>query len=507
MFTALIVEEKEYYSFENLLRIYHICRRNKRNTINQLKFEVDVEKNLLNLSRELSKRRYKPSRSVCFIVKDPKLREVFAAHFRDRIIHHLLYEQYEKIWEPKFIYDSYSCRKNKGTHLAVKRLQKFMMKVTENRRANAYYLALDISGFFMNISKEILYNLVAGKLKDEFLLWLTREVIFHDCCQNYIFKDDPALWNTIPAHKTLFGRQNKTGLPIGNLTSQFYANLYMNEFDQFAKHSLKCRFYMRYVDDVLILHQSRSRLQECLIEADKFLENRLQLSLNMNKCRIVPVKGGIDFLGYMTRPQYTLVRNRVVNNLKSKLDQFEKDLIKPLGQMTMIINDESIVNKLRDTLNSYLGHFKHANSHKLKKHLFENYQFLHCFFDFSGTKIKLRLGSTKMPPFANLYSQYQHFLRSFYQHLLFFKVGCFFEFYGPQAMFMNRQFGFRFIKPRKQLGKRVGFYQKYFPFFSDRCIENNLSMVIIRETGLRLSSVMERRVEFIIRKSRKDMVY
>ena len=149
MFTALIVEEKEYYSFENLLRIYHICRRNKRNTINQLKFEVDVEKNLLNLSRELSKRRYKPSRSVCFIVKDPKLREVFAAHFRDRIIHHLLYEQYEKIWEPKFIYDSYSCRKDKGTHLAVKRLQGFMKKVTRNCRQNAYYLSLDISGFFM----------------------------------------------------------------------------------------------------------------------------------------------------------------------------------------------------------------------------------------------------------------------------------------------------------------------------------------------------------------------
>ncbi len=455
-----------------------------------------MEKNILALSRELSSRRYKPSRSVCFIVKEPKLREVFAADFRDRIVHHLLFEQYERIWEPKFIYDSYSCRKNKGIHLAVKRLQSFMRKVTKNSRQNGYYLSLDISGFFMNINKEILFNLVADKLKDDFLLWLTRVVIFHDCCQNYIFKDDPALWNIIPAHKTLFGRQNKTGLPIGNLTSQFYANLYLDQLDQFVKHSLKCKFYSRYVDDAIILHQSRDRLQDCLVAIGNFLTEKLQLSLNMNKCRIQPVKSGIDHLGYVIRPRYILVRKRVVNNLKSKLSQFEHMLVKKIGKMTMIKNNEPVINQLRATLNSYFGHFKHADAYQLKSKLLSEHRFLHYLFDFSSDKIKLKLGKTR--PFANLYSQYQHYLRRFHQYLIFFKVGCFYEFYGNQARLINNIFGLRFIKPRSHLGLRAGFHQKYLSVYFNRAVKNQWPVMIIKETGQKLSSIMERRVLYIL---------
>ena len=152
------MEDRFITSFENLHRLYFRCRKNKRNTINQLNFEADLEKNLFELSNELITKSYQPSRSVCFAVKKPKLREIFAADFRDRIIHHLLFEHYERIWEPIFIYDSYSCRKGKGIHLAVDRLQSFIKKATCNNKTSAYCLKLDIKGFFMNIDKFILFK-------------------------------------------------------------------------------------------------------------------------------------------------------------------------------------------------------------------------------------------------------------------------------------------------------------------------------------------------------------
>ncbi len=224
------------FSPENIHRQYLRCRRNKRNTLNALRFEYDLEENLMRLKEELQRQTYRPSRSVCFVVTRPKLREIFAADFRDRVVHHILVEALEKVWEPRFIHDTYACRKGKGTHRAVKRLQGFMRRVSRNNTQRAYFLQLDIRGFFFNINKEILYQIIAKRIRNHEILWLARTVIFHDCTKNVLLKGKKSLLKGVPPHKTLFNTENKRGLPIGNLTSQFFANVYLNELDQFVKH-------------------------------------------------------------------------------------------------------------------------------------------------------------------------------------------------------------------------------------------------------------------------------
>ena len=213
------------FSLENIHRQYLTCRRNKRNTFNALRFEYDLEENLVRLQEELEARTHIPSRSVCFVLKQPKLREIFAADFRDRVVHHVLVDYLEKLWQPLFIHDSYACRKGKGTHRAVNRLQAFTRRVSRNGTRRAYFMQLDIKGFFLHINKEILYEIIAKRIRDEKVLWLARTVIFNDCTRNFVLKGKKGLLEKIPPHKTLFGTENQRGLPIGNLASQFFSNV------------------------------------------------------------------------------------------------------------------------------------------------------------------------------------------------------------------------------------------------------------------------------------------
>jgi retron-type reverse transcriptase len=160
------------FSFENLYRQYLKCRRNKRNTVNALRFEARQEENLLELLDALQSRTYHPGCSVCFVTLRPKMREIFAADFRDRVVHHVLVDYLERIWEPLFIHDSYACRKNKGVHAGVNRLRQFILQVTLNGRSRAWYLQLDIRNYFMSIDKSILFDRVAKKIDDPDALWL-----------------------------------------------------------------------------------------------------------------------------------------------------------------------------------------------------------------------------------------------------------------------------------------------------------------------------------------------
>ena len=237
------------FSYENIYRQYLNCRRNKRNTINALRFEYNLEENLVKLQEELEGQTYIPSRSVCFMAKKPKLREIFAADFRDRVVHHILVDYLERIWEPKFIFDSYACRKKKGVHFGVKRLQGFIRKAAHNESRKAHFLQLDIENFFMNIDKDILFNMITDKVRDEKVLWLARTLIYHDCTNDYVLKGDRQYLRKLAPRKSLFYAGERKGFPIGNLTSQFFANVYLNVLDQFIKHQLKCRYYVRYCDD------------------------------------------------------------------------------------------------------------------------------------------------------------------------------------------------------------------------------------------------------------------
>lgn len=332
------------FTYEQLYRCYLECRKNKRNTLNQLEFEINVDINLLRLEEELNNRTYKPQSSLCFIIEKPKLREIFAATFKDRIVHYVLIEYLNKVYEPKFIYDSYACRVERGTHSAIFRLQKFTRQVTKNNTQNACYMQLDISSFFLEINKNVLENILTKKVDDNEFLWLANIVIWNDCtkdCRIIRGKDD---FNKIPRHKSLFYSKKNKGLPIGNLSSQFFANLYLNELDQYIKRELKCKFYIRYMDDFILLSEEKEELVEWMNLIEIFLNKKLDLILHPTKRIIAPISNGIDFVGYIVRPNYILVRKRVIGNLKNKI-------------WNGLLNLES--------WSSYLGHFKHAQTKQL----------------------------------------------------------------------------------------------------------------------------------------------
>ena len=217
----------------------------------------------------------------------------------------------EKIWDPRFIHDSYASRKGKGIHVAVDRLQGFMQKVTRSGKRAGFFLQLDVRSFFMSIDKRILFSLFDRDPKtSELLRALLSILIFHDSTTDYHFKGDRKLLYGIPPHKSLFKVGPNKGLPIGNLTSRFFANVYLNELDQFVKHGLRCRFYLRYVDDFILLSESEKVLLQWREEISGFLHERLALSLKGGD-RVRRVSEGADFLGYITRPGYRLVRRRV----------------------------------------------------------------------------------------------------------------------------------------------------------------------------------------------------
>ncbi|MBU4480669.1 reverse transcriptase/maturase family protein [Patescibacteria group bacterium] len=346
-------------------------------------FEVQFEKALLKLRDELVSKTYQPGPHTCFVITDPKPREVWAADFRDRIIHHLLVAYLEPIFEPKFIFHSYACRCEKGAHKAIRYLQIANRKSLIANRS-LYYLQTDIYSFFVSIDKQILFNILKRYCHNTDILWLVEKIIFQNPTDNFIIHGDKTLFQKIPPHKSLFCAPAGKGLPIGNLTSQFFANVYLNELDQFVKHTLKCRYYFRYMDDLLLLHSSPNQLVIWKNEIDQFVKNNLALKLHPKKQIIQPVKNGINFLGYITKPNYSLSRKRVVSALKRKLHRLNLTLNpqakyqpeKPILQtsLPLIFPKEipalAFLQKAQATVNSYFGHFQHCHSLKLRKSLY-----------------------------------------------------------------------------------------------------------------------------------------
>lgn len=356
------------FSYENILSCYYECRKRKRNTINALKFEKNFEEEILKLRKELLSRTYKPGKSICFVVTKPKLREIFAADFRDRIVHHVLVSYLEPIWERKFIDQSYACRKGKGAHKAIGDLRRYMAKASHGFCQNVYYLQIDIQSFFVSLDKEILFSMIRRHTRDPVVLWLARLIIFHEPQKNYQAKGQLSLFDLIPAHKTLFRAPPKKGLPIGNLTSQFFANVYLNELDQFIKHKLKAKYYLRYVDDLVLLSEDKKKLSEWRRRIDRFLESELKLRLHPKKTRLQEIGKGIDFLGYVVKPRYALVRRRTVRSCKHKIKIANNSLLKLKGREQIAGH----VNAFLPVVNSYFGHFRLADSYGLRRHLWQN---------------------------------------------------------------------------------------------------------------------------------------
>jgi hypothetical protein len=382
--------------FAELYRSYLNCRRNKRNTINALRFEMNVEENLYALAEELASGTYHPSRSVRFVVERPKLREIVAADFRDRVVHHYLVERLEQVFEPVFIHDSYACRVGKGAHAALARTREFIRSGTQSDRAPLYALHLDVKSFFMTIDKRILANIIEERLVKEarkpaaenrirkhlpFLNSLAKTIINHNSMEDRIDKGAHRLLGRIPPHKTLLHAPVGTGLPVGNLSSQFFANAYLNVLDHYCKHILKCRYYLRYCDDFLILDNDPKRLEFILEDVRNFLITRLRLELNTRYAAITDVRNGIDFIGYIIRPDYTLVRRRSVNNLRSRLDQFQRKHVRLDSEgLYRLSPDKESLQRFQSVVASYYGHFKWGDTVRLRRSCFRRYPWLNALF-------------------------------------------------------------------------------------------------------------------------------
>jgi len=348
------------FSFENIYKAYIKCRKHKRNTHNALLFESNLLTNLWSLHHDLVTQNYKIGKSLCFLTHSPKLREVFAADFRDRIVHHLLVGELESFYEKKMIHDVYNNRVNRGIHKAVQKAQKYMNVVEDG-----YYLQLDIKGFFYNIDKNTLYEKILNDSCDFFyrdeILYLSKLIIFHQPTKSYIFKGDRNKLKLLPPHKTLFKLPQHIGLPIGNLTSQFFANVYMNHFDNFLKRELKVKHYIRYVDDFVLFDKDKYRLLEYKKSIESYLETELHLKLREDS-KLKLNTNGLDFLGYIIRPNYILVRRRVISNFKYKKAKYLDEYEKKKGSVSL---EESKI--FLPIQASFASHCKHANSFKLIK--------------------------------------------------------------------------------------------------------------------------------------------
>ncbi|MCX7023449.1 MAG: reverse transcriptase/maturase family protein [Spirochaetes bacterium] len=356
----------ETFSLEEVFEAYHSCRRHKRSKASALAFEVDLESNLIELWRELNSGGWKPGPSAVFIVEKPVKREIFAAGFRDRVVHHVLIHRLNPYFEKTFIYDSYSCRVGKGTHFGIERVKRFVRRCSDNYTHDAWVLKLDIRGFFMNISRPLLVELLGDFLARRYphpdrgaLLALCRNLVLNDPLVGCVTKSPPELWDGLPAEKSLFGVPADRGLPIGNLTSQVFANFYLDGLDHFCKHELGLRYYGRYVDDLVIVHEDRDRLAALVPRIRDWLARERLLDLHPRKIRLQHYAKGVPFLGAYILPGRVYPGHRLRRNFRDVIDRHD-------AVVDDHAHDGDEIRSFRSSINSYLGILKHANSWRFR---------------------------------------------------------------------------------------------------------------------------------------------
>jgi hypothetical protein len=352
---------------EMLFQAYFDCRRNKRNTPSALKFELHFEKYLFELDNEIRNGTYQPGRSTAFVVTKPVKREVFAAPFRDRVVHHWLIKKLEPLFEELFIEDAYACRSGKGTHFGIQRIRNFIHLCAQEHMGEAYVLKLDIRGFFMHISRPLLFEKLKYFLRTQhqsedllFILDIAGRLIFNDPTKNCIIKGDLSLWDDLPRDKSLFYAPADCGLPIGNLTSQVFANFYLNDLDHFISKNLQIKYYGRYVDDFVLVHHDRRYLAYLITRIENYLKTELILQVHPKKRYLQHYTKGLSFLGVMIKPNRIYVGNRIKSN-------FYKVLNKHNEIVASAPMDKTLVMQFVSQMNSYLGIMKHYQTYRLRK--------------------------------------------------------------------------------------------------------------------------------------------
>jgi retron-type reverse transcriptase len=329
------------FQFEDLVQAYYDCRRNKRNSASARLFEKDMEINLLELYDDLIAGTYRPGRSICFVVTRPKAREVWAAAFRDRVVHHLMYNHVAPRFYASFIADSCACIPGRGTLYAATRLESKIRSASENWSKPIFYLKCDLANFFVAIDKAVLRKQLEARITEPWWLALATQILMHDPREDYETRSPAHLFNRVPQHKRLVAQPAHLGLPIGNLSSQFFANVYLDALDQFAKHTLRAKHYIRYVDDFVFLHESPQQLNQWLAQVEAFLP-KLGARLNPTKTILQPVDRGVDFVGHVIKPWRRTTRKR------SLAQALKRTAAAPAED-------------LRETANSYFGLLSQAS--------------------------------------------------------------------------------------------------------------------------------------------------
>lgn len=320
---------KYIISIENLLLAWKEFLNGKKSRKDVQEFQRNLMGNIISLHQDLINKTYKHSKYEAFNISDPKPRSIHKAKVRDRLLHHALYRELYPFFDKTFISDSYSCRKDKGTHKAMQRFSAFSNKVSKNNTKTAWVLKGDIKKFFGSIDHKILVQIIKEYISDEDIISLLLEII-----------------------KSFQSVKKEVGLPLGNLTSQILVNIYMNEFDQFVKHKLKAEYYIRYADDFVIMSDKKEWLENLLPQIATFLNERLKLTLHPDKVFIKTVASGVDFLVWVNFPDHRIVRTvtkrRMLKNIKQKKGKEE-------------------------TVQSCLGLLSHGNTKKLSNLIINKY--------------------------------------------------------------------------------------------------------------------------------------
>ena len=367
---------------------YYDAARHKHKMAYVVKFERELRANLEELCDDLLSRRYKALPSKCFIINYPKKREVFAAMFRDRIVHHLYFRYTHQLFERTFIADTYSCIEGRGTHYGIDRLRQHIRQASLNWSQPCYAMNLDIRGYFMHIDRAKLLKIATDSLRKmaahkvgmsddvpipsgvlltpatrwqdirdfDFILWLSEQIIMLDPMENCIIVGDDSDWDGIDHAKCMRFAEPGLALPIGNLTSQLFSNVYLNPFDQFVKRDVRCEYYGRYVDDAGEVDPDKDWLLAQVPIQREFLADELGLQLHMGKLRIQEIHHGVEFLGAFIKPY----RDYVSNKTLARIEQNIKTL------------DLKDAKHAEASINSYLGVLSHSASFNIQRHLFED---------------------------------------------------------------------------------------------------------------------------------------
>ena len=361
------MEKIHAFTYGEMFDAYEDCIKNKRNTDNARQFSFDYIGNVIRLCDEINDGKYDIGKSIAFIVTFPKLREVFAADFRDRVVHHLVIRELMPYFNEYFIKESFSCMKNRGVLYGVETMLRYMCECTENYTVDSWVLKMDIKSFFMSIDKHILDSMldefIVEHYKDERkkdkLRELCHKIVMHHPEDNCDMRGDMSLWKRLDPSKSLFCVGKERGLPIGNLTSQIFANFYLTKLDRYIKDELGFEYYGRYVDDFVIISRDKQRLLNSVNKIVSFAKRELGLEIHPDKRYFQHYTKGVQFIGSVIKPNRVYTINRTIGSLYHKLSSVYKEA------------SEEDLDEFVMTVNSYLGYMCHGSTYNIRKRLFK----------------------------------------------------------------------------------------------------------------------------------------